>query len=238
MTAQNFEVIGRKIHDTKDAIRGNDIYYQCGICNAIIPSVPDDNINCPCANISIDKDLNRMFVKDFSKFTTLQKKKPSSILSSCGRTLYYFGLISALFILVWLWPNLISSLSWIIILLILGIIIIPIIQRNYRLYKLGKYSPSVFMRKTGVDAVGILLTGVIAIVLAGASARFIGTLVGNAVEKSMPGLGVPAGIFSGITAAVLVGICVGYIARMIWSPITNLIMRSQPSDHRNQAGTG
>jgi hypothetical protein len=73
MTNEEYKVIRRGINSPRDADRDVDLFYQCDICNDIIPSVPDDNTNCQCANISIDRDMNRMFVKEFSKFTILRK---------------------------------------------------------------------------------------------------------------------------------------------------------------------
>jgi transposase len=51
-----------------------DIFYKCKICQSIIPSAPNDNIHCKCGNIGIDKDLHRLFVKDYSSFIILNKQ--------------------------------------------------------------------------------------------------------------------------------------------------------------------
>ena len=70
-----YETLRIGISDTKEAIRGKDIFYKCDKCQHIVPSIPKDNINCLCGNIGIDKDLNRLFVEDYSNFIVLRKKR-------------------------------------------------------------------------------------------------------------------------------------------------------------------
>ncbi len=74
MKNASYEVLDIRISDTKEAIRGKNIFYKCNICESIIPSTPKDNVNCSCGNIGIDKDLNRLFVTDYSKFVILERK--------------------------------------------------------------------------------------------------------------------------------------------------------------------
>jgi len=74
MKNTNYEILDIRISNTKDAIRGKDIFYKCNICQSIIPSTPKDSINCSCNNINIDRDLIRLFVKDFSNFVILKRK--------------------------------------------------------------------------------------------------------------------------------------------------------------------
>ena len=69
----SYESLQIGIKDTSEATRGKDIYYQCGICQSIVSSVPKDNTGCSCGNIEIDKDMNRMFVGDYSQFVILKK---------------------------------------------------------------------------------------------------------------------------------------------------------------------
>jgi hypothetical protein len=73
MRNTSYEVLETEIRNTKEAKKGKDIFYKCDKCQSIIPSIPKDNINCLCGNISIDKDLNRLFVEDYSKFIVLKK---------------------------------------------------------------------------------------------------------------------------------------------------------------------
>ena len=68
-----YEVLRKGIKDTSEAVRGKDIYYECNICQSIVSSVPKGNTYCSCKNIGIDKDLNRMFIRDKAKFTVLKK---------------------------------------------------------------------------------------------------------------------------------------------------------------------
>jgi hypothetical protein len=75
MKNYRYEILNDKINDTSEAKRGKDIFYECSICHSIIPSVPKDNINCSCGNIGIDKDMNRLFVEDYSNFIVLKRKR-------------------------------------------------------------------------------------------------------------------------------------------------------------------
>ena len=68
-----YEILKKGISDTSEAPKGKDIYYQCNKCQSIIPSLPKDNIYCSCGNIGIDRDMNRLFVKDYSNFVILRK---------------------------------------------------------------------------------------------------------------------------------------------------------------------
>ncbi len=56
---------------------GDDLYYECLKCGELIPSFPQDNISCKCANISIDKDYGRMTIWDhaLARAWNLQLKK-------------------------------------------------------------------------------------------------------------------------------------------------------------------
>jgi hypothetical protein len=69
----SYEILNISIHDTSEAIRGKDIFYKCNICQSIIASIPKDSVDCTCGNIGIDKDMNRLFVKDYSNFLILKK---------------------------------------------------------------------------------------------------------------------------------------------------------------------
>ncbi len=78
MRNYSYEVLKKGIRDTSEAIKGKDIFYQCAKCQSIIPSLPKDNISCSCHTIGIDKDMNRLFVKDYSNFIILRKLRKVS----------------------------------------------------------------------------------------------------------------------------------------------------------------
>lgn len=69
----NYEPLNIQIKDISEAIIGRDIFYKCGICQMIIPSVPKDNVYCSCLNINLDKDMHRLFVKDKTQFFILRR---------------------------------------------------------------------------------------------------------------------------------------------------------------------
>ena len=43
---------------------GTDLYYECGICGDVLPSLPKDSIMCSCKNITIDADYGRISIRD------------------------------------------------------------------------------------------------------------------------------------------------------------------------------
>ena len=67
-----FRVVGGNYQDTSDVPKDDDLYYRCGECGVVIPSVPDDNVGCDCGNVFIDKDCWRLVVVDFKKFEVLR----------------------------------------------------------------------------------------------------------------------------------------------------------------------
>lgn len=74
MKNTSYEILSIRIKNTREAKLGKDISYQCSICQSIIPSTPKDSVGCSCGNIQIDKDLHRLFVRDYSNFVILKKK--------------------------------------------------------------------------------------------------------------------------------------------------------------------
>lgn len=68
MTNKKLKNILKDIIDTSDVPRGKNIFYECKICNDILPSQPKDNVACSCDNIYIDVDYIRLVVKDLNKF--------------------------------------------------------------------------------------------------------------------------------------------------------------------------
>jgi cytochrome c2 len=75
MKTVNYETLSIKVRDTKDVVKGKDIFYKCNNCQSIIPSTPKDNTGCSCGNIEIDKDYNRLWIGDYSNFVILKVKK-------------------------------------------------------------------------------------------------------------------------------------------------------------------
>jgi coenzyme F420-reducing hydrogenase beta subunit len=69
----SYKNLNIRIHDTSEAIRGKDIFYKCNRCQSIIASIPKESVDCSCGNIGIDKDMNRLFVKDYSNFLILKR---------------------------------------------------------------------------------------------------------------------------------------------------------------------
>ena len=73
MTNGTYNVVASKFKNTSEVPRDDDVFYRCGECNSMVPSVPADNIGCGCGNIFIDKDSWRLMVVDISKLEVLRK---------------------------------------------------------------------------------------------------------------------------------------------------------------------
>lgn len=72
MKTDKFEIIDTNITDISKAVKGKDIYYQCTICNGIVPSQPNDNLGCECGNVFIDIDYFRLAVDDLKNFQVIR----------------------------------------------------------------------------------------------------------------------------------------------------------------------
>ena len=46
---------------------GAGMFYECGRCGEVVPSLPPDSITCRCGNIRIDVDYGRVAVSDDSQ---------------------------------------------------------------------------------------------------------------------------------------------------------------------------
>ncbi|MCL6614015.1 MAG: hypothetical protein K6U03_05290 [Firmicutes bacterium] len=75
MNDEQFEIIQENIKDTSEAKKGKDIFYQCTICNDIIPSQPNKNLGCKCGNIFIDIDYFRLAIDDYMHFQVIKVAK-------------------------------------------------------------------------------------------------------------------------------------------------------------------
>jgi hypothetical protein len=46
---------------------GTDLFYECGRCGDVIPSMPADSTHCRCRNIMIDVDYGRVSIEDHNQ---------------------------------------------------------------------------------------------------------------------------------------------------------------------------
>lgn len=51
-----------------------NIYYECMVCGAVLPSIPNSCIKCKCGNISIDIDYGRVSVIEQEKIKVFRLK--------------------------------------------------------------------------------------------------------------------------------------------------------------------
>lgn len=73
MSQNTFRVIDVAISDESSFPKSDNIYYQCTLCNKMVPSQPDDNVGCECGNIFIDIDYFRLVINDFSSIAVLER---------------------------------------------------------------------------------------------------------------------------------------------------------------------
>lgn len=62
MINAEYELDSTNFKSTSDVPKDEDLFYRCTDCEAVIPSIPKDNIGCDCGNIFIDKDCWRLIV--------------------------------------------------------------------------------------------------------------------------------------------------------------------------------
>lgn len=56
---------------------GRDLFYECGKCGVVIPSLPEDNIRCRCGNVTVDVDAGRFSVRDDSQLRLFREARRS-----------------------------------------------------------------------------------------------------------------------------------------------------------------
>lgn len=67
------EVVGSGYNNTSEVPKDDDLYYHCLNCDALIASIPGDNVGCECGNVFIDWDYRRLIVEEFDKFEVVRK---------------------------------------------------------------------------------------------------------------------------------------------------------------------
>jgi hypothetical protein len=75
---REFERLPLQVTDSSQAPKGKDIFYRCLTCDFQMPSSPKESCVCTCRNIGIDKDWNRLVVRDFTAFAVLKMKPQTS----------------------------------------------------------------------------------------------------------------------------------------------------------------
>jgi hypothetical protein len=73
MAHEDFEPVGTNFKSTADVPRGEDLCYRCDLCNDVVSSATISNAACPCRNIRIDAEYNRLTVRDLAKFSVLRR---------------------------------------------------------------------------------------------------------------------------------------------------------------------
>jgi len=75
MNKASFKLIGKEYNDTGQVPKDKDVFYKCGLCQTIIPSLPESKIaSCDCGNVHIDLFYWRLAIKDFRGFEVLKQE--------------------------------------------------------------------------------------------------------------------------------------------------------------------
>ena len=69
-----YEFVASNFKSTADVPKDEHLFYRCGLCRDVIPSVPADNIGCECGNVFIDKDYWRLVVADLQNLEVVRRK--------------------------------------------------------------------------------------------------------------------------------------------------------------------
>lgn len=69
-----YELVASNFKSTADVPKDEHLFYRCGLCGVVIPSVPADNIGCECGNVFIDKDYWRLVVADLQNLEVVRRK--------------------------------------------------------------------------------------------------------------------------------------------------------------------
>ncbi len=51
-----------------------DLYYECGTCGELVPSLPADNAFCSCRNIIVDVEAGRISIKRHSDVRLVRQR--------------------------------------------------------------------------------------------------------------------------------------------------------------------
>jgi len=139
----------------------------------------------------------------------------------------HWPLISIFFTLVILaslffWPGTTRLLSLIVMGLGILAIVTFTVRRHVQAHGQGRITRPVMARNIVVDLLGVLITMILVILVAGRTGACAGQMAGKA-------WGVPAGILSGLLAGLATGFGVGLFVRWMWGKLTKPTLRRERS---------
>jgi hypothetical protein len=139
------------------------------------------------------------------------KKNRINLIKSCAKVVYYFGLLSALFLVVVLWPREIITLTEIIVPVFLVVSVVLLIVKNYRIYRKGNFSKRAWFAATSLDVLGYILIIGLAVLIAGGLGLLIYQPVATEINRAIAGMGDRIALFVCIILALCVGAAVSYL---------------------------
>jgi hypothetical protein len=133
----------------------------------------------------------------------------------------YWPIISILFIAALLacllfWPSASRLFGLVVLVLSVTMGIAFTIRKHILAWRKGQIDRSTMIRNSTVDVLGMLITIIAAILIAGRVAQSVGLFAGGAAESQWPGSGMIAGILSGMAAGLLIGLLIGRFVQTTW----------------------
>jgi len=131
---------------------------------------------------------------------------------------FTFAILASLFF----WPGTTRLLSLLVMGLGLLAIVTFTVRQHVQAHRQGKITRPVLARNIVVDLLGVSITMILVILIAGRTGTYAGQMAGKA-------WGVTAGILSGLLAGLVTGFGVGLFVRWIWGKLTKPTLRRERS---------
>src|SRR2546425_10227699 len=58
---------------------GKELYYECGVCGELLPSLSEERASCSCENVFNDVEAGRLAIRDESKLRLVRLKLRASV---------------------------------------------------------------------------------------------------------------------------------------------------------------
>lgn len=126
------------------------------------------------------------------------------------------------FVSLFLSPTITQPLVWILIIIGTGMAIVFAVRRSIQAYRQKRIDRPTLMRSISLDILGILITIIAAVLIAGKAGQYLGQAVGMAAESVRPGMGALVGILVGLLTGVVVGLVIAVLVQRIFGFLAKL----------------
>jgi len=129
----------------------------------------------------------------------------------CERIFVGLGLVSALMLSCWLWPDAAGFLAWGVLALGVGLALLASIWADWRLYRRGEFTRRQWVKSLAIHLVGLLLALAVAILVGAWAGQTAGQAAFAASGKTW--VGVAAGLLAGFAT----GFAAAWLVRSAWA---------------------